>query len=360
MKPVICFYKNNLYLFSKDYELIQCQNVESTDSFIQRIEKHFAERMKIIQLNFENGNEEVFQNQKSHYPSYKANVFVLNSFELLSWDEILKKLNAKSNIDSLNFKSLVTKEDFIRKANFVIEEIKKGRLYQANLTAALKAHSKDTSVDIFSFFHKHFNGQYKALLPLNDISVMCFSPELFLNKENNVLSTKPIKGSADQSKNFINSLIENEKENAELSMIVDLLRNDLNSISSEFSSEVVAHRESLQLGYIQHTYSEIAVKCESTLSHVIAKTFPGGSISGCPKIESLKVIREIEDTKRQIYTGSIGWWQNNDFCLNIAIRTLIHHQTNVFYHAGCGIVFDSDPELEWNEYLLKTGALSVK
>lgn len=144
-------------------------------------------------------------------------------------------------------------------------------------------------------------------------------------------------------------------------MIVDLLRNDLNRVNDSNSlefAEVTKHRAAMKLAYIQHTYSEISLQTHKNLPEILNCTMPGGSISGCPKIESLHVISETEKYKRQIYTGCIGWWKENDFTLNLSIRTFIKNQEDLFYHAGCGIVYDSVAENEWNEFLLKTAKIS--
>lgn len=155
-------------------------------------------------------------------------------------------------------------------------------------------------------------------------------------------------------------LINNPKEDAELSMIVDLLRNDLNHVEKESSAQVTAHREVMKLGYIQHTYSEIEIETDKSLPEILRSTMPGGSISGCPKTESLKLIAELETYKRQAYTGTIGWWKDNNFSLNIAIRSFMKYKNQLFYHAGCGIVYDSDSQKEWDEFLLKAGSLNLK
>lgn len=360
MKPVICFYKKDEFIFSSEYIRLDCPIEVSVTQFLENVQQNFYSEMKIVQLNFEFDQQNLFAGQTELYPAAKATIFILKTYDLLNWNEVLSRLNVNGTKEILKFRPSVDKNAFTKKTISIVEEIKKGRLYQANLTAALSCKTNESSEELFYHFQNFFHGQYKAFLPLEKVTVLCFSPELFLQQENKILMTRPIKGSLEQGKDFTSELIKNTKEDAELSMIVDLLRNDLNSISDLHSSKVVSHREKMHLGYIQHTYSEIRVKSESSLSHIIAKTFPGGSISGCPKVESLKVIREMEDIKRQIYTGSIGWWQNNDFCLNITIRSFIHHAQNLFYHAGCGIVYDSNPKAEWKEFLLKTGALNVQ
>lgn len=360
MKPLICFYKDEQFFYSQNYLQLECPSDLSVGAFFKNIEKEYFSETKVVQINFEFDHQDLFSGQTELYPAAKSTVFILKDFDLLTWSQVLQKLDPQDLSNFPTFTPRTAKNDFVEKTKYIIEQIKAGRIYQANLTAALTSATSESGLNLFSFYQKLFQGQYKAFLPLKNVDVLCFSPELFLHQENQTLTTKPIKGSLDHKKDFSADLMKNEKEEAELSMIVDLLRNDLNSISPLHSARVVAHRKKMQLGYIQHTFSEIAVHSDLPLSHVIEKTFPGGSISGCPKIESLQVIREVENDRRQIYTGSLGWWKQNDFCLNIAIRSMIHHQKNLFYHAGCGIVYDSQPEAEWDEFLLKTGALNVK
>ncbi len=360
MKPVVCFFKNDQFIFSENYEIKQCTPRESVVEFLRSIENQFASDLKVVQVNFEFENQALYSDQKELYSSAKASVFILKTYEIKNLSEVILALNPESKKFNLDFSSLVSKENFIKKTNYVIEQIKNGRVYQANLTAPLQAKTSSTAAELFCQFQAKFNGSYKALLPLPHVNLLCFSPELFLHQQDGKLMTRPIKGSLRPDDDFNAHLFKNEKEDAELSMIVDLLRNDLNALSDIHDSVVDSHREKLQLGYIQHTYSEISVNSKAPLSFVLEKTFPGGSISGCPKLESLYVIREVEPYKRQVYTGSLGWWQNNDFCLNVTIRSLIHSGDDLFYHAGCGIVYDSDPEAEWKEFLLKMGALNVK
>ena len=359
LKPLICFYEHENYIFSKNYTLRECPAQQKVYDFLKEIEDKFSSSLKVVQLNFEFDNQKLFVKQKNLYGSAKASVFILNEFRIGPLPEILVSLSTTSAFKGANFQSNVNKEKFIKKTKFVIEQIANGRIYQANLTAPLSASCSDPTEDVFCYYQSRFTGAYKALLPLKHVDLHCFSPELFLQQRNGTLLTRPIKGSLSQGKDFDTQLFANEKEEAELSMIVDLLRNDLNALSEENNAVVVSHRERMKLGYIQHTFSEISVKCDQPLSQVLEKTFPGGSISGCPKIESLIVIREVEDYQRQIYTGSLGWWQNNEFTLNIVIRSLIQSDDQLFYHAGCGIVYDSDPEAEWDEFILKTGALNV-
>ena len=360
MRPLICFYEDNSFIYSTSYTIAGCASDEPLSQFLNSIEKAHSSKMKIVQINFECGHEELFAGQKDLYQSPKASVFILNDYKIVNEVELLALLPEDDL--KLEFNQHESKEHFIKKVNDIKMEIAAGRIYQVNLTSALEAKFTDnldsTPEKLLKKFFNRFMGHYKALLPLNEIDVVSFSPELFLHKKNNELTTRPIKGSLAQDLSFKDELFENKKEEAELSMIVDLLRNDFNRIEAGHSAEVTQHRSAMNLGYIQHTYSEIKIQSASSLGRILDCTWPGGSISGCPKLESLRLISELESVKRQIYTGSIGWWKNQDFCLNLAIRTFIRSHDKIFYHAGCGIVYDSVAESEWDEFILKTGRIN--
>lgn len=348
MKPLICFFDGQL-IESRKYRLFECPTFQSVSEFLKQIAVECFSELKIVQINFEYDS---VPKRKPLYPCAKASVFVLEKWSKLA------PLAVK--MEPPVFKSLESKNSFKKNVSRIKNEIGEGRVYQVNLTAPFKAKSPGSAEELFHFYSSDFAGEYKALLPLGQCSVVSFSPELFLKKSGSSLITRPIKGSISEDVPSSELLVKNPKEEAELSMIVDLLRNDLNRIELLNSAQVVAHRALMRLGYIQHTHSEIEIKTEKSLPEILQCTFPGGSISGCPKTESLQLILECEDYARQVYTGCMGWWKNNDFELNVSIRTFIQHEENLFYHAGCGIVFDSDPEKEWNEYLLKTGKLHVE
>jgi para-aminobenzoate synthetase component 1 len=358
MNTAFCFYNQDEFLVSENYSVKHCPEETAVHDFLKDIEKNFYSEMKIVQNNFEYDSQNLFKNQKKLYDAPKACVFILKSYSIVPKKNILA--DAGSAQPDLKFESLESKAVFIEKVNIIKREIAAGRVYQVNLTAPLFAHCPYPAESVFKTYCRDLNGDYQAFLPIKeDLQVICFSPELFLQKSGNSLCTRPIKGSLRNDLSFESDLLASKKEEAELSMIVDLLRNDLNRIEPKKSAEVTKHRAEMQLGYIQHSYSEIKIETEKNLPDIINCTFPGGSISGCPKIESLHLISELEMNQRQIYTGSIGWWKENEFTLNLAIRTFIQNQNLLFYHAGCGIVFDSDAEHEWDEFILKTGKLNA-
>ncbi len=333
MKPVVCFHQNQQLIYSDDY-LVKSTFYNVTH-FLENIENEYFEKMKIVQIDFE---------------ATGATVFILNTYRLISPSDI--ESNEKINPV---FKPAISKKLFSEKVLRIKNDIAAGRYYQVNFTSSFKSEIAEDSFLVFQKYLSVFKSEYSAFLPMQEFEILCYSPELFLEKTDALICTRPIKGTLTTS---LNQLIASPKETAELSMIVDLLRNDLNSIC-EKPVTVTKHREILNLGYTQHTYSEICGQTNLHLPEILNTTFPGGSISGCPKSESLLAISEIENLPRGFYTGTIGWWKNNDFKLNIAIRSFKKENTDISYYAGCGIVYDSEPEFEWQEFLTKAGKLTI-
>ena len=334
MSPVICFYQNQQVIYSEDYILKSAD--QNIFEFLSKIETQYIDQMKIVQIDFE---------------FTSASVFILNSYKLVAADEI----ESDEPVD-LQFKPVISKNIFIQKILSIQKHISAGRYYQVNLTSWFKSNTFEDSFSLFKKYLTVFKSEYFAFLPMKNIEILCYSPELFLEKINSAIRTQPIKGTLLTD---LPQLLTSPKETAELSMIVDLLRNDLNSVC-EKPVVVTKHREILDLGYTQHTYSEIAGNTHLGLPAILRSTFPGGSVSGCPKLESLKAISELENSPRGFYTGTIGWWQKNDFKLNIAIRSFKKENSDIAYYAGCGIVYDSDPDSEWQEFLTKAGKLNIQ
>lgn len=359
MKPIVCFYQDNNYIYSDNYAVQSCRDDQTTIEFLESIDHEFKKDLKIVQINFEFDDKDLFQNKKKLYPAPKATVFIINKFEVLTQQQLFSKIPSTMTKLTFDFAPLEEKKSFIENVEKIKAYISQGRIYQVNITAPIVSKTMYTAEKIFKNLFDKFGGGYKALLPMPEFDLICFSPELFLHKQGNNLRSQPIKGSIPAGENFEQHLLENKKEEAELSMIVDLVRNDLNHIEPDSKARVTAHRTRMDLGYIQHTYSEVSIETEKKFTDILSCTFPGASISGCPKTESLKVISEMEHYKRQAYTGALGWWHNNNFCLNLTIRSFFKNKSELYYHSGCGIVYDSDAEKEWNEFITKTGSLNV-
>jgi para-aminobenzoate synthetase component 1 len=190
--------------------------------------------------------------------------------------------------------------------------------------------------------------------------------ERFLYRRGTTIETRPIKGTRPRGKTpeederLRLELQSSPKDDAELSMIVDLLRNDLGRICRPRSIRVAEHKRLETYQNVHHLISIVTgeLRDDVTYGKILAATFPGGSITGCPKIRAMEIIDELEPHVRHVYTGSIGYlgWHGN-MDLNIAIRTALVHRKRCYFSVGGGIVYDSNEEDEYQETLHKARTL---
>lgn len=271
------------------------------------------------------------------------------------------------------------KEHYLEMVKKIKRYIYDGDVYQINFSRRFECPgvSDGYGRDSFSpseLFHWQnlFNPSgYSAYIDGGDFSIVSASPEMFITIRNGWISTKPIKGtrrrygaevenSAVMNRKNYKELLNSEKEKAELNMIVDLERNDLARICISGTREVTQPRTIETYPTVFHAVATVSGKLREELSlcDVLRAVFPGGSITGAPKIRSMEIIDETEPTERSVYTGSIGYIGiNKEVCLNIAIRTMIVKNDSVYVQSGGGIVADSVPEAEWNETITKARAL---
>ena len=206
----------------------------------------------------------------------------------------------------------------------------------------------------------------RQLLVTERLALVSSSPERLVQLRDNRASTRPIAGTrprgltAPEDRQFIADLLKNKKERAEHLMLVDLARNDLGRVSEYGSVQVDEFMTVEQYSHVAHLVSDVSGNLQSTCSaeDLIRAVFPGGTITGVPKIRCMEIIEELEPVRRGPYTGSIGYisW-TGDIDLNIIIRTLLLSQDRAYLQVGAGIVEDSQPVLEYEETLQKAQAL---
>ncbi len=266
----------------------------------------------------------------------------------------------------LSLESNFSKKDYIRSIQTIIEHIRAGNIYQACLSQRFKTSLPSPAYELYQKLNKINPAPFSAYLNFEDCKIISSSPELFLHIENNIIETRPMKGTrprgntAKEDAFLKNELTKSAKDTAELLMIVDLERNDLGKISIPGSVSVTELKRIETYPTVFQTISVIKSKLSANVNPIgaLKSAFPGGSISGCPKIRAMKIIEELEPTKRGIYTGAIGYISFHDTMhLNIAIRTMIVKNNDVYFHAGGGITAYSDPEKEYEETLVKAKAL---
>jgi len=266
----------------------------------------------------------------------------------------------------LSFKSNMTKDYYLDAFAKIKRYIYDGDVYQINFSQRFSANFNSEPYKLFLWQNKFNPSPYSAYLDAGDYQIVSASPELFININNGIITTCPIKGTrprtynkAVDEKNY-KDLVESEKEKAEIDMIIDLERNDLGRICDYGSIKVTKRRDIETFSTVFHAVSTIQGRLREKIDFVdcLKAIFPGGSISGAPKISAMKIINALEPTARGLYTGSIGWFDlKGNACLNIAIRTIIIKDNVAFAQTGGGIVADSDPQAEWQETLVKAKAL---
>ncbi|MFU7515026.1 aminodeoxychorismate synthase component I [Clostridium sp. HCS.1] len=265
--------------------------------------------------------------------------------------------NFISNFNKSEYKTAITKMK-----NYIVS----GDIYIANMTQRFYTDSAEDSFEIYKKLRSINKAPFSAYMNFNDFQIISSSPERFLEVNNRKVVTRPIKGTRPRGKNKEEDkknsleLLNSEKDKAELLMVVDLERNDLSKVCKPHSVKVTELFKLETYATVFHLVSTVEGELKDEVSAIkcIKECFPGGSITGTPKIRAMEIIEELEALKRNIYTGSIGYFDfrgNADF--NIAIRTIIKKDNKAYFGVGGGITYDSNEEDEYNETLDKAKAL---
>ena len=305
------------------------------------------------------------QNNKQYITSLNGNKkevdLILNKIkQAIKIKEIIVEEKNKSFISNFN------KEDYKSAITKLKDYIVSGDVYIANMTQRFYTESTEDSFEIYKNLRSINKAPFSAFINFNDFQIISSSPERFLEINNRKVITRPIKGTRPRGRtkeeDTINSLelLNSEKDKAELLMVVDLERNDLSKVCKPHSVKVTELFKLETYATVFHLVSTVEGELKDGVSAIkcIKECFPGGSITGTPKIRAMEIIEELEGLKRNIYTGSIGYFDfrgNADF--NIAIRTIIKKDNKAYFGVGGGITYDSIEEEEYNETLDKAEAL---
>lgn len=253
--------------------------------------------------------------------------------------------------------------DIVERAKHYIEE---GDIYQANLSQRFEIPFKGKAFDLYEKLRQINPSPFSGYMKLGDLILVSSSPERLVKIENGVLETRPIAGTRprgstiEEDKHLATELLLNEKEQAEHLMLVDLERNDLGRVCEYGSVQVTDQMFVEQYSHVSHIVSNIRGKLKPgiTLKEILKAVFPGGTITGCPKIRCLEIIDELEPVARGLYSGSFGYIGfTGTLDLNIIIRTILLKNDKAYFHVGAGIVADSIPEKEYQETLDKAAAM---
>ncbi|MFK7696890.1 anthranilate synthase component I family protein [Paenibacillus sp. HJGM_3] len=259
-----------------------------------------------------------------------------------------------------------SRDAYIHAVREVQRYIGQGDVFQVNLSVRQERDLRSTPEDLYEWLRLVNPSPYMGLLRFPELAIVSGSPELLIRLVDGVVETRPIAGTrprgadATEDLRLADELVANEKERAEHIMLVDLLRNDLGRISRYGTVRVDEFMAIEHYSHVMHIVSN--VRGELAEGHdafaAIAATFPGGTITGAPKVRTMEIIEELEPVRRGPYTGSIGWIDyNGNMELNIVIRTLVVRDGIGQVQAGAGIVIDSVPEREYIESLNKAKAV---
>ena len=263
----------------------------------------------------------------------------------------------------------IHKDEYHEKVTTLLSHIHRGDIYEANFCQEFYA--EDSEIDPLSTY-THLNAiskpPFATYMRLNDKYILSASPERYIKKKGTKITSQPIKGTAKRLENPIEdaaiavALAADEKERAENVMIVDLVRNDLAKTATKGSVIVEELCKVYSFNQVHQMISTVTSEVTATQNPVkiLQSTFPMGSMTGAPKISAMQIIENLEETKRGIYSGAIGYFTpENDFDFNVVIRSILYNSTKkyVSYSVGGAITSKSIPEKEYEECLLKAKAM---
>lgn len=263
---------------------------------------------------------------------------------------------------SAEIKSSVNFLEYVTAIEKVKAHIAAGDIYQANIAQQFQTNFDGAPLALYDSLRQKNPAPFAAFLNFGKTKILSVSPERFLQCQNEQVETRPIKGTRPRGRNLAEDaalakeLRHSQKDRAENVMIVDLLRNDLSRVSRLHSVKVPKLLALEKHPNVWHLVSTVTGQLQPDKNPVdlLKATFPGGSITGAPKIRAMEIITDIEERKRGVYCGSIGYLGfDGTLDTSIAIRTMVVKSGKLYFHGGGGIVADSDPQMEYEESLVK-------
>jgi para-aminobenzoate synthetase component 1 len=270
---------------------------------------------------------------------------------------------------SITIEQRISKENYLSKVSKMLENIHRGDIYEANFCMEFFAENAEIDpLEIYQKLNAISEPPFAVYFKNNFQYLLSASPERYLRKEENKVISQPIKGTAKRSfdlkqdEQLKSDLAQNEKERSENIMIVDLVRNDLSHTATKGSVQVEELCQIYTFKQVHQMISTIVSEVENTTSpiEILRTTFPMGSMTGAPKISAMQIIEELEETKRGLYSGAVGYFTpNGDFDFNVVIRSILYNSENQYlsFSVGSAITSQAIPEMEYEECLLKAKAM---
>ena len=283
-------------------------------------------------------------------------------------ESVSEKAKGKS-LENLQIKQRISKDDYLAKVSIMLGHIHRGDIYEANF--CMEFYAENAIIDPFEKYQK-LNAisqpPFAVFFKNHKQFLISASPERYLRKEASKIISQPIKGTAKRSpdpkedEQIKNELFSNAKERSENIMIVDLVRNDLSHTAAKGSVTVEELCGAYSFKQVHHLVSTVVSELDPqyAATDVLKTTFPMGSMTGAPKVSAMKIIENLEETKRGLYSGAVGYFApNGDFDFNVVIRSILYNSQNQYlsFSVGSAITSLSDPEMEYEECLLKAKAM---
>ena len=269
----------------------------------------------------------------------------------------------------VRIKLRIHKDEYFEKTTNMLAHIHRGDIYEANFCQEFYAENTQINpLETYNKLNRISNPPFATFLKCFDKYLLSASPERYLKKDGQTVISQPIKGTAKRSDNLeedtllTTNLFQDEKERSENIMIVDLVRNDLSKTALKGTVNVEELCKIYTFDQVHQMISTVTSKVDETTHPVdiIKSTFPMGSMTGAPKISAMKIIEDLEETKRGLYSGAVGYFSpDNNFDFNVVIRSILYNETKkyVSYSVGGAITAKSDPLKEYEECLVKAKAM---
>jgi para-aminobenzoate synthetase component 1 len=307
---------------------------------------------------------------------FQGNVLTIKYLNLVSEevDADLKSIetfslhNDSFHKNDIQIESRISKQNYLSKVNTLLSHIHRGDIYEANFCQEFYANADLNSLETYFNLNKIAQAPFATFLKNGDKFLLSSSPERYLKKVGLEITSQPIKGTikrsqhSEEDEDLKTTLESDPKERSENIMIVDLVRNDLSKIAQKGTVNVTELCQIHSFKQVHHMISTVQAKALSTISPVdiIAATFPMGSMTGAPKISAMKIIESLENTKRGLYSGAVGYFTpEGNFDFNVVIRSILYNASKSYisFSVGSAITSKSTPEKEYQECLVKAKAM---
>ncbi|CAM4027032.1 anthranilate synthase component I family protein [Gillisia limnaea] len=347
------------YDLKNDVEQLSSRNYDN----LHFPDLYFFQPAKVIQLK---GETAIFRYLKMVDDEMKVD------FEQIDQGENFVKREENSEVSGIQkteIQSRISREQYLKKVNDMLSHIHRGDIYEANFCQEFFAENRTIEpFEIFKNLNKISIPPFAVFLKLESNYLLCASPERYLKKSGSEILSQPIKGTAKRAENLEEDLkiaieLSNDlKERSENVMIVDLVRNDLSKVAKRGSVQVDELCRVYSFKQVHQMISTVSAELEDGIPtvEVLRATFPMGSMTGAPKISAMKIIEELEETKRGLYSGAVGYFTpEGDFDFNVVIRSILYNSERkyVSFSVGGAITSKSIPEKEYEECLLKSEAM---